>query len=236
MQLRLEVTAPLNALTFCRAITGVLFMTEQNQHQNLSQPQDGGYTIVESLVAMIVVSVLMIAIAPVMAFSVATRVQARRVELATQAARAYIDALRAGAIRPPTGSAPANPPEFPTFDANPVPPAPTSSTALYCFKSEQRSGACGSNKDFYVRGIRNVDNNSTDTGYSLIVRVYRADAGVPLLTEQQSVVNGLGNRQAPLVVIKTEIPPTTNGGSSARQSLCSRLKTPNGTINPSACK
>jgi prepilin-type N-terminal cleavage/methylation domain-containing protein len=38
-----------------------------------SKSQDGGYTIIESLVAMIVVSVLMIAIAPVMAFSVATR-------------------------------------------------------------------------------------------------------------------------------------------------------------------
>ena len=84
----------LNPLTFRRAITGVLFMTKQKQHQNLSQSRDGGYTIIESLVAMIVVSVLMIAIAPVMAFSVATRVQARRMELATQAARAYIDALR----------------------------------------------------------------------------------------------------------------------------------------------
>jgi prepilin-type N-terminal cleavage/methylation domain-containing protein len=46
-------------------------MTKQKQHQNLSQSRDGGYTIIESLVAMIVVSVLMIAIAPVMAFSVA---------------------------------------------------------------------------------------------------------------------------------------------------------------------
>src|SRR6476469_3620673 len=55
------------------------------------KPQDSGYTIIESLVAMIVVSVLMIAIAPVMAYSVATRVQARRIELATQAASAYID-------------------------------------------------------------------------------------------------------------------------------------------------
>jgi prepilin-type N-terminal cleavage/methylation domain-containing protein len=71
-------------------------MTKRQQQQNLSQSRDGGYTIIESLVAMIVVSVLMIAIAPVMAFSVATRVQARRVELATQAARTYIDALRRG--------------------------------------------------------------------------------------------------------------------------------------------
>jgi prepilin-type N-terminal cleavage/methylation domain-containing protein len=76
-------------------------MSKHRQQQNLPQSRDGGYTIIESLVAMIVVSVLMIAIAPVMAFSVATRVQARRVELATQAARTYIDALRTGAIKPP---------------------------------------------------------------------------------------------------------------------------------------
>ncbi len=59
--------APRNPLTFCRAITGVLFMTKRQQQQNLSLSQDGGYTIIESLVAMIVVSVLMIAIAPEMA-------------------------------------------------------------------------------------------------------------------------------------------------------------------------
>lgn len=210
-------------------------MTEQKQHQNLSQPRDGGYTIIESLVAMIVVSVLMIAIAPVMAFSVATRVQARRVELATQAARAYIDALRTGAIRP-IGSTPASPPGFPTFDAAPNPAAPGSLTGLYCYNLDE-TPACTGSKDFFVQGIRNVNNNPTDTGYSLTVRVYRADATLPLKPEQQSVANsGIGNSKAPLVVMKTEIPPTTNGGGSARQSLCSRLNNSNGTVNPSVCQ
>jgi prepilin-type N-terminal cleavage/methylation domain-containing protein len=209
-------------------------MTEQKQHQNLSQPQDGGYTIIESLVAMIVVSVLMIAIAPVMAFSVATRVQARRTELATQAGKAYIDALRTGALRP-NGPTPESRVGFPTPNANPIPAAPGNFNDLYCYNLDDSPGCTGSKKDFFVQGIRDVDKNPTDTGYSLIVRVYRADAVGPLLTEQQSVVNGLGNPKAPLVVMKTEIPPTTNGGSSARQSLCSRLN-PNGTIDRSACK
>jgi prepilin-type N-terminal cleavage/methylation domain-containing protein len=202
-------------------------MTEQKQHQNLSQPRDGGYTIIESLVAMIVVSVLMIAIAPVMAFSVATRVQARRVELATQAARAYIDALR-------TGAGPS--PDQIDVVAPAVPPAPTNITGLYCFKLEQKSNSPCSNKDFYVQGIRSPGNNPTDTGYSLKVRVYRADAPFgSLTTGQQSVANsGLGDPKAPLVEMQTEIPPTTTGGGSARQSLCSRLN-PNGTIT-SACK
>jgi len=194
-------------------------MTKQKQHQNLSQSRDGGYTIIESLVAMIVVSVLMIAIAPVMAFSVATRVQARRVELATQAARTYIDTLRSGAIASPTpGPAGLG---FPQVN-DVVPP---NNTNLYCFKSEQTSVPCGSAKDFYVQGIRiHPGNKPTDTGYSLKVRVYRADAPFgSLTTVQQSVANsGIGNPKAPLVVMSTKIPPTTAGGASAYRSLCAR--------------
>ena len=211
----------LNPLTFRRAITGVLFMTKQKQHQNLSKSRDGGYTIIESLVAMIVVSVLMIAIAPVMAFSVATRVQARRMELATQAARAYIDALRTGAVRP-TGSTPISPPGFPTFDTSNRPAAPTNVTGLYCYNLDE-TPACAGSRDFFVQGVRNVDTNPTGTGYSLTVRVYRADATGTLVTEQQSVANsGLGNPNAPLVVMKTEIPRTT-GETTPYKSLCTRI-------------
>jgi len=196
-------------------------MTKHKQHQNLSQPRDGGYTIIESLVAMIVVSVLMIAIAPVMAFSVATRVQARRVEQATQAARTYIDALRTGAIASPTQT-------YNPSDNSIIPPAPADKTNLYCFKSEQTSVLCGSNKDFYVQGIRSLGAKPTDTGYFLKVRVYRADAPFgSLITDKQaqqdSVANsGLGNPTVPLVVMQTEIPPTTAGNSSAYRSLCDR--------------
>ncbi|MBE9123850.1 type II secretion system protein [Tychonema sp. LEGE 07199] len=200
-------------------------MTEQKQHQNLSESPDGGYTIIESLVAMIVVSVLMIAIAPVMAFSVATRVQARRIEVATQAAKTYIDALRVGATPIPNetyvkvAGAPTAPSEI---------PAPANKTNLYCFKSEPTSAACGSQKDFYVQGIRSAGDNPTDTGYSLIVRVYRADAPFgSLTTGQQSVANsGIGNPKAPLVAMQTEIPPTTKGGTSAYQSLRDHTKKP----------
>ncbi|MFM6395306.1 MAG: prepilin-type cleavage/methylation domain-containing protein, partial [Planktothrix sp.] len=52
---------------------------------------ESGYTILEGLMAVVVVAVLVSAIGPVIAFSVGTRAQARRVELATQAARSYID-------------------------------------------------------------------------------------------------------------------------------------------------
>jgi prepilin-type N-terminal cleavage/methylation domain-containing protein len=65
-----------------------------------SQP-DGGFTIIESLLAIIVVGILLVGIAPVIALSVATRVQARRVESATQAARTYIEGTRARSIQAP---------------------------------------------------------------------------------------------------------------------------------------
>lgn len=67
----------------------------------LAQSDEGGFTVVESLIALIVVAILMSAIAPVLILSFATRVQARRVELGSQAARAYIDGIRAGSIPVP---------------------------------------------------------------------------------------------------------------------------------------
>jgi len=223
-------------------------MTKRQQLQNSSKSRDGGYTIIESLVAMIVVSVLMIAIAPVMAFSVATRVQARRIELATQAARAYIDALRTGAIvGPQPGPAGRGfPSQFTDSVTQTNPPVPTASDNLYCVDLDGKdcdlnSRSNISNRVFYVQGAwQNTLNpapaDPTTTGYPLLVRVYRGDAAFGSLTGgQQSVANsGIGDPKAPLVVMNTEIPPTTNRGGSARQSLCSRLN-PNGTIT-SACK
>lgn len=203
-------------------------MSKHRQHQNLPQSRDGGYTIIESLVAMIVVSVLMIAIAPVMAFSVATRVQARRVELASQAATAYINALRVGAIKPPTDPQPTS--GFPARDTSAVPLPPTGPAALYCVDLDKETSGCAGNKDFLIQGVwrnpANTTNDPTPTGYELTVRVYRADvfsSQGTIKTEQQSVANsGLGDPKAPLVVMKTQIPPTTEGGSSPYRSLCDR--------------
>jgi len=223
-------------------------MTKRQKQQNLSQSRDGGYTVIESLVAMIVVSVLMIAIAPVMAFSVATRVQARRVELASQAATAYINALRVGAIKPPTDPQPTK--GFPaqdTSDAADAPPPPIGPADLYCVDLDKETpDDCAGSKEFFIQGLwRNPVNprpDPTTTGYELTVRVYRADvfsssSPRPITTEQQSVANsGLGDPKAPLVVMKTQIPPTTQGRVSPRQALCSQLN-PNPTgANATLCR
>lgn len=63
-----------------------------------------GFTIIESLVAIAVVGILMTAIAPVIVLSVGNRVQARRVELATQAARSYVNNVRGRTIEAPQHS------------------------------------------------------------------------------------------------------------------------------------
>ena len=225
-------------------------MTKRQQQQNLSHSREGGYTIIESLVAMIVVSVLMIAIAPVMAFSVGIRVQARRVELASQAGTAYINALRVGAIKPPPN--PQTPTSrFPAKDTSAppaVPPVPTNLNDLYCVDLDEIPGCTNkSNKDFFVQGLwrnpANTSNDPTTTGYELTVRVYRTDvfsySSDPIKPEQQSVANsGLGDPKAPLVVMKTQIPLTTQGSASARQALCSQLNSPSnpGGVKAPLCK
>jgi len=73
-------------------------MITPTQKQLFTKSSQSGFTIIESLIAVIVVSILMAAIAPAIALSVATRVQARRIEQASQAARVYVDGVKAGTV------------------------------------------------------------------------------------------------------------------------------------------
>ena len=77
-------------------------MITRKMQQLSAQSNQSGFTIIESLMAVVVVSVLMAAIAPAIGISVATRVQAKRVEQASQAARAYVDGVKTGTIVAPT--------------------------------------------------------------------------------------------------------------------------------------
>lgn len=76
-------------------------MIKYKQQQQICSSGESGFTIIESLVALLVVAILLTAIAPVIVLATATRVQSRRVELATQAAKTFIDGIRTGAITPP---------------------------------------------------------------------------------------------------------------------------------------
>ena len=209
-------------------------MIKRQQPQSLHKSPEAGYTIIESLVPMIVVSVLMIAIAPVMAFSVATRVQAKRIEMATQAAKTYIEALRSEALKQGTNGFPA-----PSTTGNKLEdtPAPGSGTinALYCIDNDGNGCTSDSNQDLVVQGyyFNNLPaaTNPAKTGYSLIVRVYRANSfasGVgavktqkDLQAQQGTSTAGLGNLTAPLVEMRTEIGASDRQG--AYNSLCTRI-------------
>lgn len=167
------------------------------------QSSQSGFTIVECLVAMVVVSILMAAIAPVIALSVGNRVQARRVELATQAAKTYVDGVRTGAIAPPShivvlnevdrnknftfqrtrfsGEAPpltATGLSCATTQADYPYCSPTPTSSLYCIDLDGDGCSSNSFRDLIVQAFRSVTPSSTDAnkGYLLGVRVYRADA------------------------------------------------------------
>ena len=208
-------------------------MIERQQPQSLHKSPEAGYTIIESLVAMIVVSVLMIAIAPVMAFSVATRVQAKRIEMATQAAKTYIDALKSEALKQGTQGFPTPSPIGKELEKT---DPPANINALYCIDKDGNGCTSDSNQDLVVQGYyyNNLPDatNPAKTGYSLIVRVYRANSfasGVGTLTTQNNLkaqqgitTAGLGNLRAPLVEMRTEIGASDRQG--AYNNLCDRTR------------
>ena len=205
----------------------------------LTPSSEAGFSIIESLVAIIVVAILLVAIAPVLSLSVATRVQARRVELATQAAKAYIEGVRAGSIVAPNyavtltevnSTTKAFDPQRLTFanesaPSSTLPSCGTSATdfpyctnsttsSLYCIDRDGSGCANTSVQDLVVQAFRSTTTGGTaDQGYLLAVRVYRADAfnGGTLKTmkanntKSNTYASGLGDRQAPLVEITSEI-------------------------------
>ena len=165
-----------------------------------AQSSQSGFTIIESLVALVVVAVLLAAVSPVIVLATATRLQARRVELATQSARAYIDGVKAKTIP--------DPPIDPTLSLTAASStatrtlasapsayllgnvsAPTSSSSLDCFTTNGNiSTVCDSASSnttplFFIQAVRSavvisgiVSDPDKGEGYHLGVRIYRADA------------------------------------------------------------
>lgn len=149
-----------------------------------------GFTIIESLVAIIVVGILMTAIAPTIVLSVATRVQARRVELATDATQSYIDGVRTGTIEPPQlpkksddelkkyDFSKYNAPKQGTLKCNANEYCTSPDDNLYCIDGDA-DGSCSisSSKDMIVQAFRYSSSSiEAEDGYQLGTRVYRADA------------------------------------------------------------
>ena len=218
-------------------------MIKGKQGQCSIRSNQSGFTIVESLVAMLVVAILMTAITPVIVLSVATRVQSKRVEQATQAARAYVDGLRTGAIRPPNTTIELATNQY--FLQGVAAPIGTQSalTDLYCVDLDNLDNdglsfddpdgcTVGSARDLAIQAFRSVTASSIDpnNGYRLGLRIYRADAfsdgGLLKRNEpdrkvtQATFTGGLGDRKAPIVEMMTEIFVTDK---TTYQNYCTRL-------------
>lgn len=204
-------------------------MNTRKNTQRFPQSSQSGFTIIESLVAIIVLTILLVGIAPVLALAVATRVQAKRVEVATRSARSYIDGVRAGNIEPPpiTGTKLSDylpPSRNPSLNctANTYCTAPTD---LYCVDGDG-DGKCtaGNINDVFIQAFGRIPTDPKDPGkaakevssgyrsYHLGVRVYRADAfknstSFTAGTAQTSFTGGTGvsKAQAPTVEMTTEI-------------------------------
>ncbi|MBD2517787.1 type II secretion system protein [Nostoc sp. FACHB-973] len=178
-------------------------MIKRKQQQVSHPSNEAGFTIIESLVAILLITILLAAIAPTIIIATATRVQSKRVELATQAARSFIDGVKTGVVATPdatnatitlTQSAAATPRSLGDNLLNttnmPV-PATSSKQYLYCVRKDANNNLtianpdCTSNTDkiFYIQAVKiivtgSAPNDSTGIpkdGYRLGIRVYRSD-------------------------------------------------------------
>jgi prepilin-type N-terminal cleavage/methylation domain-containing protein len=225
----------------------VITMIKHKKQPKIPRSSESGFTIIESLIAMLVASFLLAAVAPVIVLATASRVQARRIELGTQAARTYIDGVKIGAIPAPEATSTGvtlnafDPPSVGslTCNANAYCTAPaTPANTLYCIDADGGGCTVGNSKDLLVQAFRyNSASTSANAGYQLAVRVYRADGfnsdgslkKAP--SKQATFTGGLGDRKAPLVEMTTAIAPQT----SSFNDLCNRLKVAGNANSNTAC-
>ncbi|MEC4893982.1 MAG: hormogonium polysaccharide secretion pseudopilin HpsB [Oscillatoria sp. PMC 1051.18] len=217
--------------------------------QKYVQSSEAGLTIVESLMAIIVVGLMITLIAPVVALSVANRAQAKRKEIAINAVKSYIDVVRTDE------DLEGNPyPYSPPISTNTLTDVPAPSTneltgdctiaggicknppndyALYCVDGNGDNQcttdnwvdaivqAAGSVGN--IQGQSNITNPEPEDGYQLLVRVYRADAFAEQGTlEADNTASSFATgirKNAPQEVAITEILTSETSYSS----LCERI-------------
>jgi type II secretory pathway pseudopilin PulG len=168
--------------------------------QNPPPTSESGYTILEGIMAILMVTVMLTLVGPVIAFSVGTRVQAKRIELASQAAKTYVDSLRAGSLPPPVDNTPDT---SALKDRTPPNSGQATGGDLDCDSPPNVQGFCNNTKTLYCVSFDGNNTCTADTdkdrlvdmvvqaqacyptgttvlnekeGYHLLVRVYRANA------------------------------------------------------------
>ncbi|GDZ93681.1 hypothetical protein PA905_15210 [Planktothrix agardhii CCAP 1459/11A] len=212
--------------------------------QNPPPTSESGYTILEGIMAILMVTVMLTLVGPVIAFSVGTRVQAKRIELASQAAKAYVDSLRAGSLPPPvdnnlTDTSALKDRDKPNegqanggdLDCNVngfCKNNNADSNTLYCV-SFDGNNTCSNESlvDMIVQAQACYPGEPTvlnkDEGYHLLVRVYRANAfgkltdGFKAGKSDSSVTNALGDPSKPLTKFTTYIVPDAENAFNSFQ-------------------
>ncbi|MEA5516418.1 hormogonium polysaccharide secretion pseudopilin HpsB [Nodularia sp. UHCC 0506] len=221
-------------------------MIKRQLQPKTSSSSDSGFTIIESLLGIVVVAILMAAISPVLVMSTAIRVQSKRVEKATQVANTFIDGLRIGSIKAPgeypgddnkIELVPADAENPRTLEQNLITmPAPETATDsdLYLFTKDGNichTSEASCTKDpnrpfdeFYIQARQMIVTGSgVNDGYRLAFRVYRGDVDFDktlLANSTASVVTeGLGDKQAPAIERTVDI----GNINTSFQALCQRL-------------
>ncbi|NJK39031.1 MAG: hypothetical protein HC840_30910 [Leptolyngbyaceae cyanobacterium RM2_2_4] len=214
--------------------------------KSMVQNLEAGYTIIEGIVAILVVSALLVAIGPAIAYSVGVRVQSKRIELGAQAAKNYVDFVKANSTSAkllqdfaPGGtvtSLAALNTQVPTGFTGTTTDGYTTGNALYCVNMDDTPG-CQTNSltDMVVYPLRcpggPIPSGGSitfgDDGYQLYVRTYRANAfdGTTLrATGQDSVsTNAIGDKSEPLIQMQTRVTPSDisyNNFSGAIPATC----------------
>jgi len=175
---------------------------------------DSGFTIIESLMAIVVVGILLISITPILVMATSIRVQSRRIEKATQAANTFIDGVKTGSILTGSSAAPSkkislDPATLRTsadylisITQMPVPTSKTDADVnLYLLKKDGNiciasDSACQTDStnpfdEFYIQAMPIIvaGIHTKASGYRLAVRVYRSDVNFskPLLASTSDV-------------------------------------------------
>ncbi|WP_427160625.1 hormogonium polysaccharide secretion pseudopilin HpsB [Aliinostoc sp. HNIBRCY26] len=186
-------------------------MIKRNSKQTPSSSSDSGFTIIESILGLLVAAILLAAISPILVISTATRVQSRRIEKATQVANTFIDGVRTGSIKAPSEYSSDNKIELDaatkdaprtlsqsliTLTTMPVPTTSTK-TNLYLFRKDgsichvsETGCTTDSNnafEEYYIQARQiMVKSSGSSDGYRLAMRVYRTDVDFdkPLLASE----------------------------------------------------
>lgn len=189
---------------------------------------DQGFTIIESLMAVVVVAVLVVAITPPIFLAVATRVQNQRAEQAMQQAQRQIDQIRALIERgDETQINKYLPPDATTLipDAKGkknilIADAPTIFTDSCTFPLSNFKTACGTSvdsdqngkPDYYVQTFRTNEQTSGSkrVAFDMGVRVYshlaKNQTNLQIEAASLKFTTGQGSqRQKPLAVFYTQV-------------------------------